>query len=126
MNKYKQVFPAGRGAFTFRLMLPAGHKFQCEESWETQEQAAFYADLLKFYITKKFGLKSSSLRPSLPLAVFFSMLRDAGIPKDKLEDIFNYALSFSTREMLLNGVHQLLTEYAANQKAGWDEPPCAT
>lgn len=106
-------------------MLPAGLKFQCEESWGTQEEAAFSVDLLKFYVTKKFGLKGSSLLPSLPHAVFSSMLCEVGVSRDKLEDV-KYAMSHSTKEMLLNGGHQLLTEFAANQKAGWDEPPCAT
>lgn len=124
MNKFKQVFPAGPGAFTFRVTLPGGIKFQAEESWPSQEDAAFYADLLKFYVTKKFGLKSSSLLPSLPHSAFSSALRDAGICRDNLDDV-QYAMSFSTKEMLLNGGHEMLTEFAANQKAaaaGWETP----
>lgn len=125
MNKYKQVFPAGAGTYTFRLTLPAGIKFQAEESFSSQEDAAFQCDLLKFYVTKFFSLKSSSLLPSLPLALFFSMLRETGIDPAILSDV-RFAMSYSTKEMMLNGGHDALAEFAANQKsavAGWNEPP---
>lgn len=124
MSKFKQVFPAGAGAFTFRLTLPAGIKFQAEESWDRQEEAAFAVDALKFYVSKKFGLRGSSLLPSLPVASFFSSLRQIGADRNNLEDL-NAVLSFSTREMLLNGGNELLAEHAANLKAaksGWEEP----
>lgn len=124
MSKFKQVFPAGAGAFTFRLTLPGGLKFQAEESWDRREDAAFAVDTLKFYVSKKFGLRGSSLLPSLPLAVFFSMLRDCGAHRDNLDEV-KYILSHSTKEWLLNGGHETLTEYSNELKSarlGWEEP----
>lgn len=125
MNQFKQVFPAGAGAFTFRLTLPGGLKFQAEESWDSQEDAAFHCDLLKFYVSKFFGLKSSSLLPSLPLARFFELLRETGVDPANIGDV-RFAMSYSTKEFMLHGGHETLVEFVANQKsavAGWNEPP---
>lgn len=98
----------GRG-FVFRLPLP-GHRFVSDEVFDTEEEAAFAADVFKLHVLSSYCLKDKSLSPTLPQARFDELLALAGGNTSDLKDL----LTFSCKEYLANGGHELLTVLKEN------------
>lgn len=114
MKLYRQTYKTETG-YTFRISLP-GHKFTCLETFDTQEDASFAADLFKLLLVKRYRLNGNTMWPSLPAEVFSRLLAETGIDKSSTDDLFS-ALSASCKDYLLDGGHETLSEFASFQGA---------
>lgn len=113
-KQYKQVHQAARGYF-FRITLPVA-KFQCEERWDHAMDAAFFADVFKHFLVKKYRLTGNTMWPSLPPDIFAKMAAEVGLDRASLDSLTD-ALPSSCREFLLNGGNEELEKHRDEQRA---------
>lgn len=109
MKEFKHVYRMGRG-YIFRLSLP-GHRFVSREVQATAEDAAFYCDVFKSYLSSTYRLTGSTLTRSLAPSRFSTILSEAGVEPGDVSPL----LPPSCREYLELVGHEAISSYVAAQ-----------
>lgn len=104
MKQFKHVYRMGKG-FVFRLALP-NCRFVSAEVYDTEDDAAFYADVFKLHLATTYHLTGSTMDRSLPPKSFSNFLAFHG------GDAYSL-LPSSCHEYLMHGGHEFLTAFAA-------------
>lgn len=114
MKHLLHVFYYGKHRFHFRLTL-LGQRFVPAESWTFPRDAGFWADCLKFYVRKTYGLRGPSVAFTLAPDVFTSHAEGLGINLRNLPELLT-AMPPSCRDYISFG-HDVLLDFAMTQNA---------
>lgn len=122
MNKLRHVFSIAN-KFSFRLALP-GHKFICSERFDSERECAEAADFFKLFLVRQYGVKGSSVLPSLPIDDFKALIIEIGLDSHNMKDIF-IQLSGSCKSFVQEGGGDMIQDYmkseALARKKGFDD-----